>query len=60
MKIWLVTEDTYEGYGTEETCYGFFSTKEKAEEVAKKHKYARIDSYEVDIEEEYLLACYYE
>lgn len=60
MKIWMVTEDTYSGWGTEQHCYGFFSTRKIAEECAKKHKHADIDVYDVDIEKDIIIASYYE
>jgi len=60
MKIWMVTEDTYSGWGTEEHCYGLFSSREMAEECAKKHKYADIAMWDVDVEEDVVIARYYE
>lgn len=35
MKLYLVYEDVYEGYGCELRTYGIFTSKEKAEMVKK-------------------------
>lgn len=36
MKLYLVYEDVYEGFGCELRAYGIFTSKEKAEMVKKK------------------------
>lgn len=36
MKLYLVYEDVYEGFGCELRTYGIFTSKEKAEIVKKK------------------------
>lgn len=46
VKVWVLTVEQY--YANSYSVVGVYSTKEKAEDEAKRHPDTRIESYEVD------------